>query len=226
MSNFLNITPKNSVGIDLLIYSNALKLKKDAILIADKNKSYSTATSLLVLSSEEIIKAFLILLHSENYNVYSIDNAKKFFSDHKIRHDLAKIIEVTVTLFDTGISFLSTEDNGNKGNILSKFTYWIDLFATALQPIKSSVKRFNKLEEFNNLKNQGLYVDYRSKLLIPKDIVGENDYLQVRDIVERIFRVYKLLRILFNPNLKQRVAQKDIEEFKNNLQIVLATICK
>lgn len=48
MSNFLNISPNNSKSLHELIYKNALKLKRDALVIADVNKSYSTANSLLI----------------------------------------------------------------------------------------------------------------------------------------------------------------------------------
>jgi AbiV family abortive infection protein len=80
MSNFLNLSPRHSKCLHEPIFKNALKLKKDAITLAERNASYSTANSLLILSSEEMIKALLVLLHSEGYHVYRIEVAEKFFN--------------------------------------------------------------------------------------------------------------------------------------------------
>lgn len=79
MKKFIDLNPNESKGLDIYLFNNAKKLKENAILIANKNKSYSSATSLLILSSEEIIKAILVLLHSKGYNVYQLKDAKKFF---------------------------------------------------------------------------------------------------------------------------------------------------
>ncbi len=109
MSGFLNQSPLKSKKLHEPIYKNAQKLRRDAILVANTNKSFSTATSLLVLSSEEIIKAILVLLHSEDFNVYKIKDAKKFFSDHKIRHELAQLLELINGLVESGIEFENNE---------------------------------------------------------------------------------------------------------------------
>ena len=63
MIKFLNLSPKKSIGLDKPLYKNALNLKRDAIFIAEKRKSYSSASSLLILSTEECVKS--------NSNVYN-----------------------------------------------------------------------------------------------------------------------------------------------------------
>ena len=70
MNTFINLSAIQSKGFDEAIFKNAKQLKKDAILIAANNKSYSSATSLLVLSSEEVIKAILVFCYA---------NLKPFF---------------------------------------------------------------------------------------------------------------------------------------------------
>ncbi|WP_156099846.1 hypothetical protein [Cellulophaga lytica] len=56
----MNLTSKESIDLDINIYKNALCLKKDAKLIAKTRKSYSAATSLLILSSEEAKQFFMV----------------------------------------------------------------------------------------------------------------------------------------------------------------------
>ena len=84
MNTFINLSVQQSKGIDYSIYKNARQLRKDALLIAETNKSFSSATSLLILSSEEVIKSILVLLHSQSYKTYLIKDSKRFFKDHRI----------------------------------------------------------------------------------------------------------------------------------------------
>lgn len=100
MIKFSNLSALKSRGLDIPIYKNALNLKRDAILIAEKRKSYSAATSLLVLSTEECVKSVLVLLHSENYYIYRIKDARKFFSDHAISHQIAMYVIMALKLQD------------------------------------------------------------------------------------------------------------------------------
>ena len=70
MQTFLTLNSKQSVNLDKPLYSNAWKIYRDAKLLADHNRSYCRATSLLVLSLEELFMAILVKLHSESLNVY------------------------------------------------------------------------------------------------------------------------------------------------------------
>ncbi len=85
---FINLSKEKSKGLHLNIFENAKQLKFDSSILADINKSYSSASSLLILSSEEIIKAILVLLHTIGYRVYLLKDAKGFFKNHEIRHSL------------------------------------------------------------------------------------------------------------------------------------------
>ncbi|OYU80445.1 MAG: hypothetical protein CFE23_09315 [Flavobacterium sp. BFFFF1] len=224
MSSFLNISPQKSKGIHEAIYKNARKLKQDATLIAEVNKSYSTATSLLILSSEEIVKAILVLLHSEGFDTYRMENAKRFFSDHKIRHQLAKLLELSAGLFEAFEKYDTQEPAmlfNTKYEWLNDTMNCLIDFKNAAVPFIESVNRTNELESFNDLKNQGFYVDYRDSLLIPEIVIGEYSYNKTRMIVDRIFRVYKFFNILFHPSLKRHYNLNEIENFKNDLQAIM-----
>lgn len=222
MSTFINLSPKQSKDIDNAIYINARQLKKDALLIAEKNKSYSSATSLLILSSEEVIKAILVLLHSEGYKVYQISDAKKFFYNHEIRHQLAKLIEMTAGFIESIQKYEKREPIKlfkTNNNVFGGFLNFVLEVATASDPFVDSTQRIKDLENFNDNKNNGLYVGYKDKLIVPKEEITKTDYRKTKEIVERIFRVYKILRILYHPCIHNRKNQEEIEEIKMKIFI-------
>lgn len=231
MSNFINISPKNSKTLHEPIYKNAQKLRRDAILVANTNKSFSTATSLLVLSSEEIIKAILVLLHSEDFNVYKIKDAKKFFSDHKIRHELAKLLEVINGFIESGIEYEKNEKSNIKkfqneewNNILN----FITDIKNAMQPFLKTGSRMKLLEQFNDNKNKGFYTDFRDELQIPSKTINENQFHLSLETVERIIKTYKVLRIMYNPmivnHLKYEKISKRKDELKNTINGIMVVL--
>ncbi len=229
MNGFINLTAQKSIGIDCIIYKNARQLRKDALLIAEVNKSYSSATSLLILSSEEVIKAILVLLHSQGYKTYLIKDSKKFFSDHRVRHQLAQLIEFSIGIFETIEKKISDKP---VTLIKTKSRFWNNLvngileIAMASKPFLESAERFKKLEDFNYKKNQGFYVDFRDKLLIPQEQITFEEFTDVKQIVSRIFNVYKGLQILFHPNIQNRFKGEDVEELKDQLRQVIDNLMK
>ena len=224
MSRFLNISPKKSKVLHEPIYKNALKLKKDALLIAEINKSFPSATSLLILSSEEVIKSILVLLHSQGYKTYLIKDSKKFFSDHRVRHQLAQLMELSTGILE---SIEQKKSNEPVTLLKTKSEFWNGLvngileIALASKPLLDSAQRVKKLMEFNDTKNQGLYVDFRDKLLIPKIEISESDFIETRLIVNRIFNIYKGLKIIFHPKVQNHFKNEDIEFLKNQLRALI-----
>lgn len=221
---FFNLTPKESKGKNEVIFKNARQLKKDALLIAKTNKSYSSANSLLVLSSEEVIKATLVLLHSESYRVYRISDASKFFHNHEIRHQVAKLIEMTAGFIESLDQWENQEPTKlikTKSEGWNSFLNGILDLTKAIAPLENSTKRIKELENFNDNKNNGLYVGYKDQLIIPKEKITETHYTKTKEIVERIFRVYKILRILYHPCIKNRKDHGAIEETKMKMKIFI-----
>ena len=221
MSNIINISAEKSKKFNILIFYNAKRLRKDAILVAKENKSYSSATSLLILSSEEAIKALLVLLHSEGFHVYKIEGAKKFFSDHKIRHNISKFIEAISGFVEV---FNKVEDREATKLFNKNQDFWNGLrnglarIIEVTKPIIATGLRINKLEEFNVNKNKGFYVDYKERLLIPTNEIGVKKYTETIEIIDRIFKTYKVISLLFNPQLKKHINDKELAILKEQLR--------
>lgn len=224
MNTFINLSVQQSKDIDYSIYKNARQLRKDALLIAEINKSFPSATSLLILSSEEVIKSILVLLHSQGYKTYLIKDSKKFFSDHRVRHQLAQLMELSIGILE---SIEKKASNEPVTLLKTKSEFWNGLvngileIALASKPFLDSALRVKKLMEFNDKKNQGLYVDYRDKLLIPEIEISESDFIETRLIVNRIFNVYKGLKIIFHHKVQNHFKNDDIEFLKNQLRVFI-----
>lgn len=211
---FANLNVKESIGLDVPIYKNALQLKNDAVLIAESRKSYSSATSLLILSSEEVIKSILVRLHAEGYSIYKAKEVHKFFRDHKIRHQIAQLLEMGNGLIESVMTFSEqrpTKIAKTKYNLFNSFVNGFFDVVKAIEPLLTAVDITVKLQQFDNLKNAGFYVDYEDKLLSPQIEITEEIYKDTLEITERIFTFSKGVRVLHHPKLKNH---KDAEEIK------------
>ena len=225
MQKFLNLSPIQSKGLDKPIYKNALNLKRDATLIAEKRKSYSASTSLLVLSTEESVKSILVLLHSENCNVYKIKDARKFFSDHIIRHQIAMFIEMGLGIFESWYLY----DHRKPTKLLKTNIRWLDSLVNgfidignALDPFLNTKPNIEYLQEFNNIKNKGFYVDYRDSLIDPNVEVTIADYEIALKIANRIFKLVdsidkRNITVLFDKLIEHLIRAKKVISFSRSI---------
>lgn len=221
MRKFLNLSPEQSKGLDKPIYKNALNLKRDAVLIAEKRKSYSSASSILVLSTEECVKSILVLLHSENYNIYRIKDANKFFYDHEIRHQIGMFIIVGLGILESFYKY----DNRIPTKISRTRIKWVDNLINGFIDISKAADPFLEtkpdteyLQGFNDVKNKGFYVDYRNKLIAPQSEVVYSDYNKTLIIANKIFKFNKLLRILFHEKLENHMKKEKIKEARKYIK--------
>lgn len=229
MKKFIDLSPQESKGLHKPIFENARKLHNNAILLAGYKSSYSTATSLLILSLEELVKAVLVLLHSQGYRIYELEDSKKFFFDHKIRHQLIQIIEAGLGFFQVSNVWKNRRKNtlvnkkSSKTGLIIKSL--LDIIVSA-HPILNSHTRIEKLKEFNTMKNNGFYVDYRDKLFTPIETVDKNDFNEVKLIEERIIKFYKSLKLLFHPSIANHFSKDEIDKLKEDLRLFIDDIMK
>jgi len=229
MNKFINLSPSATKGVEKPIFHNARRLRKDAILLAEVNKSYSSATSLLILSSEEIIKAILVLMHSEGYKVYLIEGSKKFFSDHKIRHQVAKLLDLMSTLFESMYIWEEQRENPEiktKIKLLDGVLNFLNDVAKTISPFLNSAERIQLLQEFNDMKNNGFYVDYKDGLIIPKEQIQKEDFLKTKKVVDRLFKLSKAMKILFHESVEKHMSKQEANNTKAELKSVVNDLMK
>ncbi|MCO6173648.1 AbiV family abortive infection protein [Flavobacterium sp. NRK F10] len=204
---FKDLDAHATKGLSKIIFKNADRLKKDAKFLAEEKKSFSTATSLLILSLEEIIKAIIVELHALEYPIYKSKVVHKVFNDHKTRHEFASLLE---TLNATNIlgALLQATFNKNKNNIVrlipkndyEKIMTGIGILCELLDNIYND----ETIKLFNNYKNNGLYVDYRDELLVPDQMIKECHYEEVKGVHKTMSKIYRLIVLAHHPNIKNR----------------------
>lgn len=226
MKEFINLSPEESKGLDISIYNNAQVLFDSAILLFKNNNTNSVATSLLILSSEELIKAVIVKLHSEKFRIYRIGNAKLFFTNHQIRHEIAQLIETAIGLFEGMDIWDKQKQKPSLQTKSSNLNFWGNLINDVImssQPFLKSTTRIKSLQDFNKWKNQGFYVDFRDKLVEPSKEIDEKKYSEVREITLRIFKFYRFLEELYDP-LNTSLSEKEKFKYQEDLKILIDSI--
>lgn len=209
MSQFINLSPEQSKDAYHSIYKNALRKKKDADALVKYNKSYDSANSLLILGYEELIKAIVVFLHGEGFNAYKIKNFQKIFYDHSFRHNIAQIFEMINGVSDSFLRYNVIEKSNKTFSEDSTVNTFVNMFVDfkeSTKPMAETSDRNLRIENFNVNKNKGFYTDYRGKLQISSEQITEEIYNETLEIVERLFRFYKMLIIQFHPNVKNHPA--------------------
>lgn len=93
--------------------------------------------------------------------------------------------------------------------------------ALAGQPLLRSKKSVDDIQQFNLLKNQGLYVDYRNVLASPQKQITKPIYTRTEELVLEIFRFYKGLRILYHPSLLNRWDDNKVRKLQEDLHLFI-----
>lgn len=213
MQTFFTLSSDQSKGLDNSIYINAGQLYREANLLANYNASYSRATSLLVLSLEELVKASLVKMHSQSLHVYKLKDAKYFFSQHRIRHQIAQLMEVGFAFYE---AIEKWQKKGRKGPLQTMMKL-LSVYLIA----QGANERVKRLEKFNDYKNNGLYVGFRDQLLEPQKEIGESEFMEVKESWERCRHFYKVLCIIYHPKLENHLSKNRIKEIQEDLKLFI-----
>lgn len=198
---FINLTPQEAAGVYPSIYQNAIRLKRDSLYLIEK-QSYSTATSLLILSLEEIIKTIIIYLHSQEYAIFKNKKIGQIFTNHKSRHNLAITIDsmnaftILFNKWTEARELQKKEPKKERSSIPEK---------TIFEVCERICLLFNdeEINQFNDYKNSGFYVDYLDQLQLPQKKITRTTYEKVMEVHSNTRRMYKFLLIIHNPKAKQ-----------------------
>lgn len=169
-------------------YENAVKHFETSDLLAGQ-KNYGFAISHLVLGAEELIKALILLkLNTERYFIEDYQK-EELFKKHSFKH---------INIYEFLKSLTSEEIN-------DYYESWFDLLYSSRPVNKFRQTGFflsrtmklgciedEKIKEMadliqnaNNLKNRGLYIDYRNDWLSPEDL-NENAYAKYSDLTGKL----------------------------------------
>ena len=103
---FINLSKEKSKNLHNNIFENAKRLKFDSSTLVSVNESYSSASSLLILSSEEVIKA--ILSKGELFG-------EKAILGDEIRDEFAQSVDNTTSICPVDVNTMHDLMRDNRG---------------------------------------------------------------------------------------------------------------
>lgn len=202
---FLTLDKKESLEVSDHTIKNAIILQETAKYAAENN-NYGVATSLMILSIEEVIKAQVLFFQGVGIRVHRIKNANKIFSSHKDKHQVAtqlqfsKIIEGFIKAinyepkekkYKTGVRFMDSLLGGLHDivNILQPVT----LISKSIDQMSANVEWLKKA---NDIKNKGFYVDYKSDVELPQNITFDT-FEKASSINKECFDLYRIIKLSY-----------------------------
>jgi len=171
------------------LFSSALALKR--------NKKYNTATSLLILSIEELMSS-LVLFYILILDPDKRDKFRYFFNStdiHKCKHDFALFMNEYLKMLNINKIIKSNVEINDPRDLSAFLSKKIEL-QKVLKKVETEKKTFNNwFLQANEKKNAGLYVVYNDKWHLPQRI-NEKVFLKalketksVRDKVSILLKV-------------------------------------
>lgn len=171
--NFMNLNATECHVAFKSLQNNAESLYNDANSLAI-NGSYGHAISLLIQSSEESMKAFILFLDGNGFqfrkNVNGINN---LFLNHKLRYGLAMILSLLHIFCEDlkqlvpkikNSTKLSFDFNKDKELVGEEFLIYIQ------NRMKTVIQEVSWFSEAEFLRQDGFYVDYVDEIKTPLQI--------------------------------------------------------
>lgn len=153
--------------------------------LLSQQENYGFAVSHLVLGAEELIKALILLFLNSDKHFISHNHKDKLFANHSFKHVNIKMFFAALTkksMDDYDANWFDYYFSGNHSNTFQQKAYvlskLLDLGQLQEQQIDDIIKL---LDDANNLKNKGFYVDYDNNWIRPEDIsvTTFNNYLNI-----------------------------------------------
>ena len=174
---------------------NAIIHRKSANILF-KEKIYGISNSHIILSGEESIKAFILMLYYLEVEIPSqLTDIESLFKKHRIKHSIARehfyffysynlALNAARTIEKNNVEITGFE-NMNEGEIL--MSIWQDLLKSEPPPqIKEYMDWWKKADEF---KNNGFYVCYiNGKWISPADLFNEKVLKSTSEVIDLIIR--------------------------------------
>lgn len=208
--NFLNISIEECGHLSLIVIKNAETHFRCAKVLANANE-YANGTAHLILGAEELVKGLILLMEGKGFRLREINNYKKFFSDHKVRHSISKEF-FSVFIFLKSI-FKIDRKRKNENIVL----YFLKAFADIAEGALSGYNHYEWWDKADQLKQMCFYVDYQNTVINPCSISQDqyNEALQhATDFKNDIRLIITALKKANEIELKQLIQNFNEANFK------------
>ncbi|MFA6261191.1 MAG: AbiV family abortive infection protein [Bacteroidia bacterium] len=219
--NFTTLTQEECGSVYRIILDNSIQRWKSAEHLAKKG-DFGGAMSFVIVSTEELIKAFVIFLDSKGFRFRQVNGIWRLFKDHEIRlfiayamynvpiyfeviqdaiKELQKLkIEIVLPDIEAG-----TDLKINIGGLPVNKDRIADYFRNKRDVIRQEGDWFSEME---SLRQKGFYCDYDEELLSPIH-VDKKAYTEVRD---KLARVNEVAMVLMNEINSQNPEVREVTE--------------
>ncbi|HLO59215.1 MAG TPA: AbiV family abortive infection protein [Bacteroidales bacterium] len=212
---FLTISKKECLSVYRDILENSEKKWTAASKLAEIGE-FGSATSMAIISVEELIKALILFFDGKGFDFRSIKGINVIFRNHKVRYFIAFAMFVVSVLGDDLLKFISEIRKNPKKlvTLLDKLKALHGYIEDYLKPYVE--KKIGVFKEefiwFSNVdifRQDGFYCDYKEQLKNPIKITNE-DYLKVIQRLERVRKIGIVFIDSFNLEDEHTVSQLKI----------------
>lgn len=207
------ITQKECLNVFEPIIDNAA----NHLVIADllgKNQQYGSAITHSILGAEEMTKALVIFLNGNKINLQAVKGYKGLIQSHLPRHTFANMIAMMAFMVEPMVTVFNRLkiDASNPENLIKEV---LDNFNPRLE---KNVEAMEFWFTADNMKNRGLYVDFRNGILNPKELTKEQFESTIRSCLKHFNLCNGLIGIVRTTspeNLSFWQRQSNSKEFKD-----------
>lgn len=218
MKKFNNLSKREIPDVCNSLLENSKVLLKSAELLSQK-ENFGVATSLTILGGEELVKAAFLYFRGKGFQFMQFEGFKGVFTNHAPKHEAAKVAEL-LRIFDALIKlneFSSEKDGVKTGDRTARSVFtFLKMAISFLEPISKMSQNIEWWINADNLKNRGLYVDYKNELLSPSQITS-TDYDKAVNIIGELSNRFEKIKSFLDPMRKENLDKlvKHFNEIQN-----------
>lgn len=213
--NFFSLHPSECLRVYQEIVNNSNKKWEMGLDIAASTEDYGMATSLLLISIEESIKALIVLLDGHGFKFRQVPGMKAFFKNHEIRYVAAFGMFFVSVLGEDVLKHLRRLMNGeidvetlreqlkaNDPKLENKMKLWVFRKFLILR------KEFALFSLFDKIRQDGFYCDYDNGIKSPLNI-KYNDFKKIYTRLKKVRYMTRSMIIQLSPHkMKTETNQK------------------
>lgn len=224
--NLMTLSRKECLAVykDILIKA---KEKFDSAEILAKSKKFDSATALLIVGNEDLLKAFILYLDGIGFQFRSVKGMKSLFENHKLRYLLALILSFLIIferdlkkalIFYVRFPFLLKRAHDKYGDSFGfdsqNFEARVErYFQNKLSQIKVEVTFFSKVEQ---TRQHGLYSDFQDgKVITIDELEYKTFYEKISSLNSTIYGLIDAFGSK-DPTAKELVIDRLKKDFSNS----------
>lgn len=189
-STFLNVPREKLLQYYPEIVANSKSQFDGADSLAVDSK-YGMGISHQLISTEEMIKALVVVMDAQGFDLRGVKGIDVFFKDHEVRFFISFITFIITLFAEDGMKIMKgMKDNPSK---IKEFTTLVEnkpemekkmykYLLEKLFEIERELSWFSKAEAF---RQNGFYVDSKGNLVSPL-LFSEDDYTQTKKRIEKV----------------------------------------